>query len=145
MSRIKLVATIAICIGLVLPSAHSIAVCVDGEGSFTLEAAVNGACAGSDSRCCEEETPAEHETAPDGCSADHCGSCRDIVVNGAGMGSPVPTCKAALRISQPVTDSAFVVEEEPSSGSATGDRTLPAFRAQTAERSPPRSTAVLRL
>lgn len=145
MSVLKLLATIAICVGLVLPSAHSVALCLDSEGNLTLEAAVNGACAGSDSRCCEDDEPRGEESTSDSCYGDHCGSCRDVVIVGAGTDSPIPAYERARHASQPIAGTPFVIEEGLSTGPAPDGRTRHALVFCTAERSPPCCTSVLRL
>lgn len=145
MSLLRLLSTFAICAGLLLPSAHSIAVCLDGEGNFTLEAAVNGACAGSGSHCREDEAQRGSENGIESYSAGHCGGCRDVVIGGAGVGSPIPTHEKARRTSQPNTSTPSVVQEELSTGSTPGVRTRQAFLTRIAERSSPRTISVLRL
>jgi hypothetical protein len=145
MSSLRFLATIAVCIGLVLPSAHSVALCLDREGNVSLEAAVNGACAGLDSRCCDGDTSRGEEPALDSCYADHCGGCRDVVIGGADIETPVPTHEKAPQSSRPSTDVALAAEEELSTRSDQDGPPCQAFFTHAAERSPPRTTSVLRL
>jgi len=50
MKFFRAVTLIVVCMGLALPSAHALALCIDSDGSFALDVAVNGACSGSRAR-----------------------------------------------------------------------------------------------
>ncbi len=72
-------------IGLVAPSAHGVALCIGCDGSVTLEAAVDGACAGAQSggccsrTSCEENSESDsHQLAVD--AYDQHGSCQDAIL-----------------------------------------------------------------
>ncbi len=79
---------VAVCLGLALPSAHAIALCIDCDGSLALKVAVDGACAGTKPNGSDTaRLPAEGP----GCAVDtgeDCGGCTDVVLRGGGAAIP---------------------------------------------------------
>ena len=106
-------ATLLVCLGLGLPSAHGIALCVDGSGGVTVEAAVNGACVGTQVPCCEGWAASEVELGMRGPTGDHCGDCRDVVLSGGGCEPPLAAGSKAKR--QPRRDAGGPIYEKASS------------------------------
>ncbi len=92
---------IMLCLGLALPSGHALALCIDSDGSFALDVAVNGACSGSRARDDDrEKTPAgEFSRAAD--AVDSRGSCTDVVLGGGGVAVPPPALSGKRGLSRP--------------------------------------------
>lgn len=73
------------CVGLILPSAHGLALCIGCDGSVTLEAVVDGACAGAQAESCCSRTSCEGESEADSDqsafdSHDQHGECQDAIL-----------------------------------------------------------------
>lgn len=145
MTVLKRAATLLICLGLGIPSAHGIAVCVDGDGNVAVEAAVNGACAGTQVPSCGEGSGAGTEFSLQGRDDDHCGSCRDVVLSGSDMRPPVEKDSKARRLERPDGSTASLPEDMSSVDDTSGRTSRFAAASTAADRSPPNLTVVLRL
>jgi len=95
---------IMLCVGLALPSAHALALCIDSEGNLALEVAVGGACTGSRTRGeGRERTPGEgFSRAAD--AVDCRGSCADVVLGGGGEAIPPPALSGKQKLSRPTDE-----------------------------------------
>ena len=86
MRAAKVTTAVLLCLGLVVPSAHGLVLCVDHAGGLALETAVDGACAGasnpSDDRFAGSSRPGLQAS-----SASCCGGCVDVAL---GSGETVP-------------------------------------------------------
>jgi hypothetical protein len=134
---------IVVCLGLALPSAHALALCIDSDGSFALDVAVNGACSGSRARGDDrEKTPAERfSRAAD--AVDCRGSCTDVVLGG-GVAVPPPALSGKRRLSRP-TDEAVDPINAPGNSLPRASGTISSSSAPIPERSPTGDSVVLRL
>lgn len=145
MNAVRMTFIALVCLGLGLPSAHGIALCVDSEGSFTLEAVLNGACAGAqDSRCGSGEEP-HGEMGLRSNAVDHCGSCRDVVFSRDGHGPPLPKNPSAQRPSRDDGGASSIVAEGPLSDQVDCCLVRQVVTGLPVHRPPPRSTVVLQL
>jgi len=93
---------IMLCLGLALPSAHALALCIDSDGGLALEVAIGGACSGSNGRGSDGE-----RTAADGLGScvdavDRCGSCTDVVLGGGDAAIPPPSFSAKHKLSRSI-------------------------------------------
>jgi len=144
MKFFRAVTLIVVCLGLALPSAHALALCIDSDGSFALDVAVNGACSGSRARGDDRErTPAEgFSRVAD--AVDCRGSCTDVVLGGGGVAVPPPAVSERRGLSRP-TDEAVDPIDVPGSSlpRALGTRFSPS--APVPERPPTGDSVVLRL
>jgi hypothetical protein len=106
------------CLGLVLPSAHWIALCIGCDGSIALEIAVDGTCAGAQHRsCCRtscEEKPAAHKQKAEARIANEC--CRDVLL---GRHATPPTVPVSTKRLSPRDDSDVAVAAQPAAGPIT--------------------------
>jgi hypothetical protein len=134
---------IVVCLGLALPSAHALALCIDSDGSFALDVAVNGACSGSRARGDDrEKTPAERfSRAAD--AVDCRGSCTDVVLGG-GVAVPPPALSGKRRLSRP-TDEAVDPINAPGNSLPRASGTISSSSAPIPERPPTGDSVVLRL
>ena len=134
---------IMLCLGLTLPSAHALALCIDSDGSFALDVAVNGACSGSRARGDDRErTPAEGFTrAAD--AVDCRDSCTDVVLGG-GVAVPPPVVSGKRGLSRP-TDQAIDPIDAPGNSRPRASGTRSSSSAPIPERPPTGDTVVLRL
>jgi hypothetical protein len=112
MQAVRAVATLLICLGLVVPSAHRLALCVGCDGSVALEIAIDGACAGAlPGACCSQamcmEESASHRT---GIAArpDHEG-CHDVPL-GRDAVSPSVALSAKRLVSRPGSDAVAMMQ-----------------------------------
>jgi hypothetical protein len=134
---------IVVCLGLALPSAHALALCIDSDGSFALDVAVNGACSGSRARGDDRErTPAERfSRAAD--AVDCRGSCTDVVLGG-GVAVPPPALSGKRGLSRP-TDEAVDPINAPGNSLPRASGTISSSSAPIPERPPTGDSVVLRL
>jgi hypothetical protein len=134
---------IVVCLGLALPSAHALALCIDSDGSFALDVAVNGACSGSRARGDDrEKTPAERfSRAAD--AVDCRGSCTDVVLGG-GVAVPPPALSGKRGLSRP-TDEAVDPINAPGNSLPRASGTISSSSAPIPERPPTGDSVVLRL
>lgn len=102
MKFFRTVILIVLCLGLALPSAHALALCMDSDGSFALDVAVDGACGGSRARGDDRErTPPEgYSRAAD--AVDCRGSCTDVVLGGGDAAIPPPSFSAKHKLSRSI-------------------------------------------
>ena len=135
---------IMLCLGLALPSAHALALCIDSDGSFALDVAVDGACSGSRARGDDRErTPAEgFGRAAD--SIDCRGSCTDVVLGGGGVTVPPPALSGKRGLSRP-TDEAVDPIDAPGNSLPRASGTRFSSSAPIPERPPTGDSVVLRL
>ncbi len=135
---------IMLCVGLALPSAHALALCIDSDGSFALDVAVNGACSGSRARGDDRErTPAEgFSRAAD--AVDCRGSCTDVVLGGGGVAVPPPAVSERRGLSRP-TDEAVDPISVPGNSLPRALGTRFSSSAPVPERPPTGDSVVLRL
>ena len=135
---------IMLCLGLTLPSAHALALCIDSDGSFALDVAVNGACSGSRARGDDRErTPAERfSRAAD--AVDCRGSCTDVVLGGGGVAVPPPVVSGKRGLSRP-TDEAVDPITAPWNALPHASGTRLKSSAPIPKRPPTGDTVVLRL
>jgi hypothetical protein len=135
---------IVLCLGLALPSAHALALCIDSDGSFALDVAVNGACSGSRARGDDRErTPAESfSRAAD--AVDCRGSCTDVVLGGGGVAVPPPALSGKRGLSRP-TDEAVDPINAPGNSLPRASGTISSSSAPIPERPPTGDSVVLRL
>ena len=135
---------IVLCLGLALPSAHALALCIDSDGSFALDVAVNGACSGSRARGDDRErTPAEGFTrAAD--AVDCRGSCTDVVLGGGGVAVPPPVVSGKRGLSRP-PDQAIDPIATPGNALPRASGTRLSSSAPIPERPPTGDSVVLRL
>ncbi len=110
MKVLRTAALIAVCLGLMLPSAHALALCIDSDGSLALEVAVDGACGGAKTR--------NHKTArqqAEGASfmataVSGCGACTDVVLRGSGAVVPLPDASDRSRHLRATDETAIPVD-----------------------------------
>jgi len=135
---------IMLCLGLALPSAHALALCIDSDGSFALDVAVDGACSGSRARGDDRErTPAEgFSRAAD--SIDCRGSCTDVIIGGGGVAVPPPALSGKRGLSRP-TDEAVDPIDAPGNSLPRASGTRSNSSAPIPERPPTDDSVVLRL
>ncbi len=104
------------CIGLAVPGAHGIALCIGCDGSVVLENAIDGACAGSQSRSCCARTSCEEDSAtPQGgikANVQH-GSCHDVLL---GRDAAPPSGKLSVKRRPSRSDSGAIVDVDPAAG-----------------------------
>ena len=135
---------IMVCLGLALPSAHVVALCIDSEGNLALEVAVDGACAGSRARGdARERTSAEGL----GRAADAvgcCGGCTDVVLGGTGAAIRPSVLSGKQGLSCP-TDEAVDPIHAPGDLPPRASGTRSSSSAPIPERSTTRDCVVLRL
>jgi len=135
---------IVVCLGLALPSAHTLALCIGSDGSFALDAAVGGACSGSRARGDDRErTPAEgFSRAVD--AVGYRGSCTDVVLGGGGVAVPPPALSGKRGLSRP-TDEAVDPICAPGNSLPRASGTRFSSSAPIPERPPTGDSVVLRL
>jgi len=97
---------IMLCLGLALPSAHALALCIDSEGNLALEVAVGGACTGSRARSDSRERTPTDGLGRVADEVDCCGGCTDVVLGGGGAAIPPPALSGKHKLSRP-TDEAI--------------------------------------
>lgn len=144
MIGIRLVVTALVCLGLGLPSAHGIALCIDSDGSVAVEAVVDGACVGSQEGCRGESTASTDELGPQARTHGHCDDCRDVVLSADELGPPLLKDSSAHRFERPV-GTEFTSCEQPHEDRDPVSAVGPASAPGPPHRAPPCSTTVLRL
>ena len=144
MKPVKIIAIALVCLGLGIPSAHGIALCMDSDGGFTVEAAVNGACAGALTTCCDAGAGSTQGVGLQAPAADHGGSCRDIVLN-SGVGLPLPANPKARRSGPDTGATQLMAEDAPSSDCLFCSSERFVAPVLPVRRPPPRNTVVLQL
>ena len=144
MKFLRTATLIVLCLGLALPSAHALALCIDSDGSFALDVAVNGACSGSRARGDDRErTPAEGFTrAAD--AVDCRGSCTDVILGGGGVAVPPPVVSGKRGLSRP-PDQAIDPIATPGNALPRASGTRLSSSAPIPERPPTGDSVVLRL
>jgi len=144
MRLVRIIAIALVCLGLGIPSAHGIALCLDSDGGFTVEAAVDGACVGARTTCCDAGVGSTAETGMEAPAADQGGSCRDVVLS-SDVGLPLPAKTKARRF-DPETDSTqLIVEDAPAPGCLFCNSERLTAPVLPVRRPPPRNTVVLQL
>ena len=135
---------IMLCLGLSLPSAHALALCMDSEGNIALKVAVGGVCSGSNARGnARERTPAEglgRVTDEVAC----CGVCTDVVLAGGGAAVPPPGLSGKHKLSRQ-TDEAVDPIDVPGSSLPRASATRFNTSAPAPERPSTGDSVVLRL
>jgi hypothetical protein len=100
MKTFRTATLIAVCLGLALPGAHALALCIGCDGSLALDVAVDGACTGTKTQGhSTARTPAEGL----GCTTDAvdgCGGCTDVVLSGGGAAIPPTAVSGKVRPSR---------------------------------------------
>lgn len=136
---------IVVCLGLALPSAHALALCIDSDGSFALDVAVDGACSGSRARGGDRERTLAEGFSRAADSIDCRGSCTDVVLGGGGVAVPPPALSGKRGLSRP-TDEAVDPINAPGNSTPRASRSARfSSSAPIPERPPTGDSVVLRL
>lgn len=104
MKVLRTATLIMLCLGLALPSAHALALCMDSDGSFALDAAVGGACSGSRARGDDRERIPAEEYSRAADAVDCRSSCTDVVLGGSGVAVPPPVLSEKSGLSRPTDE-----------------------------------------
>ena len=114
---------IMLCLGLALPSAHALALCIDSEGNLALEVAVGGACTGSRTRGDGRERTPTEGLGRVADAVDCCGGCTDVVLGGGGVAVPPPALSGKHKLSRPTDEAVDPIDAPRNSlARATGAR-----------------------
>ena len=135
---------IVVCLGLALPSAHVLALCIDSEGNLALEVAVDGACSGSMARGDGREKAPTEGLGRAAAAVDCCGGCTDVVLGGGGAAVPPPELSGKHKLSRP-TDEAVDPIDAPGNSLPRAPGTRADSSAPVPERPPTGDSVVLRL
>ena len=136
---------IMLCLGLALPSAHALALCIDSDGSFALDVAVDGACSGSRARGVDRGRTLTAGLSRVADAVDCCGGCTDVVLGGGGAAIPPPELSGKHKLSRP-TDEAVDPIDVPEDSAPRASRAARCdWSAPIPERSPTGDSVVLRL
>ena len=100
MKFFRVVTLIVACLGLALPSAHALALCIDSEGNLALEVAVGGACTGSRTRSTDRERIPTEGLGRVTDTVDCGGGCTDVVLGGGGAAIPPPALSGKHKLSR---------------------------------------------
>lgn len=144
MKILRTATLIMVCLGLALPSAHALALCIDSEGNLALEVAVNGACTGSKARGNDRETTPAEGLGRAADAVDCCGGCTDVVLGGTGVAIRPPVLSGKHRLSCP-TDEAVDPTDAPWNSPPRASGTRLSSPAPMPERPPTCGSVVLRL
>ena len=125
MKILRTATLIMVCLGLALPSAHALALCIDSEGNLALEVAINGRCTGSKTRSNDRERT-------------------DVVLGGGGAAVPPPALSGKHKPSRP-TDEAVDPIYAPGNSTPRASGTRCSSSAPVPERPPTCDSVVLRL
>jgi hypothetical protein len=137
--------TIAVCLWLILPSTHALALCIDSDGSLALEVAIDGACTGSRGGAKERGGAAARGLGPAADSLDCCGGCTDVVLGGDGTAIPAKSLSGTPKLTHPVEKAADATDAPRISQPRTCGGTRFGPFAPISGRSPTRDSVVLRL
>jgi hypothetical protein len=135
---------IMLCLALALPSAHALALCIDSDGSFALDVAVNGACSGSRARGADREKASAEGFSRAADAVDCRGSCTDVVLGGRGIAVPPPAVSGKGGLSRPTDEAVDPIDAQASSLPRASDTGFSSF-APGPERFPGGDSVVLRL
>ncbi len=135
---------IVVCLGLALPSAHALALCIDSEGNLALEVAVGGVCTGSRARGDDRERTPTEGLGRMADAADCCGGCTDVVLGGGGVAIPPPALSGKHKLSRS-TDEAVDPIDAPVNSTPRASGTRFSSSAPIPERPPTDDSVVLRL
>lgn len=146
MSAAKILTVAVVCLGLGISGTHGVALCFGSDGSLSIEAALDGACAGARTSCCSEREPLSEQAASTMRGVDESGSCRDVVIGQDGANAPLPSATSVKRLMErpgntegPVPAQTSI--EDLSATSPSGGE----CQATRGQRPPPIRTTVLRL
>ncbi len=134
---------IMLCLGLVLPSAHTLALCVDSDGSFALDAAMDGACSGSRARDDDREKTPAGGFSRAAAVIDSRGSCTDVILGG-GVAVPPPALSGKRGLSRPMGEAVDPINA-PGNSLPRASGTIFSSSAPIPERPPTDDSVVLRL
>jgi hypothetical protein len=143
MKILRTATVVAVCLWLVLPSTHVLALCIDSDGSLALEVAVDGACTGSNPRG-GSRTP-EQEVALAANAVDCCGDCTDVVLSGGGAAIPPHTASAKHKLERQTDMAAEPAAAHGCSQLRATPGTRPGSSASIPGRHPSWDSVVLRL
>lgn len=145
MKVLRTATLIVLCLGLALPSTHALALCIDSDGSFALDVAVDGACSGSRARGVDRErTPADgFSRAAD--AVDCRGSCTDVVLGGGGVAVPPLALSGKRGLSRPTDEAVDPIDVPEDSAPRASRGARCDWSAPISERSPTGDAVVLRL
>ncbi len=135
---------IMLCLGLALPSAHALALCIDSEGNLALEVAVGGACAGSRARGDDRERTPTEGLGRVVDAVDCCSGCTDVVLGGGGAAIPPPALSGKHKLSRS-TDEAVDPIDAPVNSTPRASGTRFSSSAPIPERPAVGDSVVLRL
>jgi len=144
MKFFRTVILIMLCLGLALPSAHALALCMDSDGSFALDAAVGGACSGSRARGDDRERTVAEGLGSCADAVDCRSSCTDVVLGGGDAAIPPPALSGRDKLSRP-TDEAIDPIDAPQNSLQRASDTRFSSSAPIPERPPMGDSVVLRL
>ena len=144
MRAAKVITAAFLCLGLAVPSAHGLVLCVDDDGGLAVEAAVDGACAGArprtDDRSADSARPGLQAN-----SASCCGGCIDVAL-GSGETVPPISSDSSQRLIKFFGGAAVAIAtQSPSDGALSAGRTECVAPSVTAHGPPLCGTEVLRL
>lgn len=145
MRSAKIITTVLLCLGFVVPSAHGVVLCVDDDGDLALEVAVNGACAGARP---QGESARPLDAARAGLRAgagSSCGGCRDVALGVSHMVAPLPMDTDGRRLGRPVDIAVTLPAGAPTAEGVPGGCTLCAVPPSMAHGPPLCRIVVLRL
>ena len=100
MKLLRTVILIVVSLGLALPSAHALALCIDSDGSVALEVAVDGVCTGTKTQGRNDGRTAAEGLGLTVDAVDGCGGCTDVVIRGGGAAVPPPDLSVKSRHSR---------------------------------------------
>ncbi|MEA3409554.1 MAG: hypothetical protein U9Q95_04325 [Candidatus Eisenbacteria bacterium] len=101
MNTFRRATLIILCLGMALPSAHALALCMDSEGNVALEVAVGGVCSGSRARGNDTDRAPAGGFGRAADVVDCCGGCTDVVIGGGGAAVPPPALSGKHKLSRP--------------------------------------------
>ena len=144
MKILRTATLIMVCLGLALPSAHALALCIDSEGNLALEVAINGTCTGSKTRSNDRERTLAEGLGRAVDAVDCCGGCTDVVLGGGGAAVPPPALAGKHKPSRP-TDEAVDPIYAPGNSTPRASGTRCSSSAPIPERPPTCDSVVLQL
>jgi hypothetical protein len=136
---------IMLCLGLALPSAHALALCIDSDGSFALDVAVDGACSGSRARGVDRERTPTAGLSRAADEADCRGNCTDVVLGGGGVAVPPSALSGKHSLSRPTDEAVDPIDVAEDSAPRASRAARCDWSAPISERSPTGDSVVLRL
>lgn len=101
MRSARLITAALLCLGLIVPSAYGVVLCMDVHGGLSLKLAVDGACGGAQQRPTDGRLLDATEAGLAAGAAASCGGCRDVALGVGGGASRAVTGSAAKRLERP--------------------------------------------